>query len=987
MYFIDHSLLQARHSSSRALVGRGSLNQAGVLTETAWKNASEQCAENVVCIVPAGEAWLLSANMTVDALKIEGIFKWDDTVPGIVLTIGWLNVEPGGNLKVGSAIAPIGAVPGVTATIYIKRTAINQHPVHGDRFLNGNGSTIDIHGLPMARTWCLLNRTARAGSTELFLNFDPSAMGWKVGDRIGLATTSMGTSTKHQIVAIREATDEPLVLASAVAGQQEAQLPASNTIDDNMDSLWSSYLAKAEENWIVFNFSVPHDLTRFRFYWQEPRYAPQYLVEVQHPGSEKWTTAANVTNGYDAGEIALSEICVRAVRMVAAYAPLWNRGYNGKAGTEPAWSGLWLKEAQFWGRATNTKLPTVIVLDTPVLADHLGGLRELEGRTFEMAAEVVNLERTVLVTGDHEDFYESLQGYSTAMMDSGLMDVRYARFEFCGRRDFLGMYCLHLHMCKSCPECVIQGNAVVDGQQVGITIHDTHQALIDNNVVWDARAAGIHTEDGNEMNNIISNNVLICSFWTVCAVPWLGKVSGLGAGIFLIGMTNDLLYNRVIGYDQGLYTPGSAFQNGQGAAWGKVCPQNMPFGTFRGNVCHDNPRYGIYLDNQYPRNLKRDINGYVVGGCPQFDENGKDNGVTPPNLIEDHFDWHNTFNGQYSMGDISYVRYISVNNGHSMYWKTSKNFADGVSHHVIDSIFANDPRDSIGQLQVYGPSGPFTFKFTNNSFLGGPVGTAALCAGQHCGLGGAGGPCNVQYLLEGVNWSGLMRSQKRIQFGVNTASFGQVQPIFLAKDDSLGGFRSMVSQHLNGFANVGCTQQDYSWDSGFACDQPIRRLNFWVLVDQGNLKLSGPGYDNVDINYAYPVLGLNAGVMQMEPMHKGYGLPVLAGGSYTVFSDAWRGGVAVEFSDPEVAEYFGVTDHLSLKVVNGTTCNLSSGDPRNFLTPLGLNGQASTMSLEGLLTCFIQGEVLPDMGVGGSSGGGSSGGGAEDHTGVHGMES
>jgi len=356
--------------------------------------------------------------------------------------------------------------------------------------------------------------------------------------------------------------------------------------------------------------------------------------------------------------------------------------------------------------------------------------------------------------------------------------------------------------------------------------------------------------------------------------------------------------------------------------------------------------------------------------------------VTPPNFIEDHFDWHNTFNGQYSMGDISYVRYISVNNGHSMYWKTSKNFADGVSHHVIDSIFANDPKDSIGQLQVYGPSGPFTFKFTNNSFLGGPVGTAALCAGQHCGLGGAGGPCNVQYLLEGVNWSGLMRSQKRIQFGVNTASFGQVQPIFLAKDNSLGGFRSMVSQYLNGFAKVGCTQQDSSWDSGYACYQPIRRLNFWVFADQGNLTLSGPGYDNVDINYAYPVLGLNAGVMQMEPMHKGYGLPVLAGGSYTISSQGWRGGVAVEFSDPEVAEYFGVTDHLSLKVVNGTTCNLSSGDPRNFLNPLGLNGQASTMSLEGRLKCFIQGEVLPDLGVGGSSGGGSSGGGAGDHTGV-----
>jgi len=127
-----------------------------------------------------------------------------------------------------------------------------------------------------------------------------------------------------------------------------------------------------------------------------------------------------VTNGYDAGEVALSEKSVRAVRMVAAYVPLWNRGFKGKAGSEPAWSGLWLKEAQFWGRATNTKLPTVIVLDTPVLADHLGGLRELEGRRFEMAAEVVNLERTVLVTGDHEDFYESLQGYMVLLWRLGL---------------------------------------------------------------------------------------------------------------------------------------------------------------------------------------------------------------------------------------------------------------------------------------------------------------------------------------------------------------------------------------------------------------------------------------------------------------------------------------------------------------------------------------------------------------------------------------
>lgn len=35
--------------------------------------------------------------------------------------------------------------------------------------------------------------------------------------------------------------------------------------------------------------------------------------------------------------------------------------------------------------------------------EHWGGYREIEQRRFELAAEVVNLERSVLITGDHEE--------------------------------------------------------------------------------------------------------------------------------------------------------------------------------------------------------------------------------------------------------------------------------------------------------------------------------------------------------------------------------------------------------------------------------------------------------------------------------------------------------------------------------------------------------------------------------------------------------
>ena len=43
------------------------------------------------------------------------------------------------------------------------------------------------------------------------------------------------------------------------------------------------------------------------------------------------------------------------------------------------------------------------------------------------------------------------------------------------------------------------------------------------------------------------------------------------------------------------------------------------------------------------------------------------------------------------MGDVSFLRFVSVNNAHDLYWKQSKNFADGVSHHIKDSLFLTDP--------------------------------------------------------------------------------------------------------------------------------------------------------------------------------------------------------------------------------------------------------------------------------------------------------
>merc|ERR1719336_1041110 len=105
---------------------------------------------------------------------------------------------------------------------------------------------------------------------------------------------------------------------------------------------------------------------------------------------------------------------------------------------------------------------------------------------------------------------------------------------------------------------------------------------------------------------------------------------------------------------------------------------------------------------------------------------------------------------------------------------------------------------------------------------------------------------------------------------------------------------------------------------------------------------------------------MNAGLMKFEPMHEGYGLPVVAGANYTLVG-SWHGDVVVEFSDREAAEFFSIgQDDLALDVTNGTSCKLTSKDPRSYLSPLGTKGQARGVQLEEVLNCMIEGKIIQE---------------------------
>ena len=50
----------------------------------------------------------------------------------------------------------------------------------------------------------------------------------------------------------------------------------------------------------------------------------------------------------------------------------------------------------------------------------------------------------------------------------------------------------------------------------------------------------------------------------------------------------------------------------------------------------------------------------------------------------------------------------------SLYWKETKNFGDGVSYHVQDSVFLNDPNDGVfGILHSFLPGRQCAFRLSS----------------------------------------------------------------------------------------------------------------------------------------------------------------------------------------------------------------------------------------------------------------------------------
>ncbi len=245
---------------------------------------------------------------------------------------------------------------------------------------------------------------------------------------------------------------------------------------------------------------------------------------------------------------------------------------------------------------------------------------ESDWNAATMSAEVVNLTRNIVITGDDFTIVNSVNGspeavkgeqtsalgcrsatfrsrctygLHTIQMYGGTMKIQNTRVEKCGQRGVAGKYCFHFHKVNNCPDgdCMLKNNVAEFGTQRGIIVHGTHNAIVENNILYNVRGANVYIEDGNEMHNKFLYNIAICPFpfdhpqYGGCTIPGtenrIADTSDNQSAFYARAATNDMVGNRAVNSFNGMFLQALGMGRGTDND-GKVCESDARIGRFEG---------------------------------------------------------------------------------------------------------------------------------------------------------------------------------------------------------------------------------------------------------------------------------------------------------------------------------------------------------------------------------------------------------------------
>ena len=213
-----------------------------------------------------------------------------------------------------------------------------------------------------------------------------------------------------------------------------------------------------------------------------------------------------------------------------------------------------------------------ITLTTPLKFAHKGA-RDADGKP-EFLPHIGNLTRNVVIRSENP---AGTRGHMIFMARADV-DLRYVEVREMGRTRLgvldntefaaqgnlqklgtnqIGRYAIHFHhdfgptqTPTNGYQFTLVGNVVDSAPKWGVTVHNSHFGLIQDNVVYNTHGAGIVTEDGTETGNLFDHNFALRSGGSGDFAPRSGysgpgpDPGGEGAGFWFRG-SNNFIRNNV----------------------------------------------------------------------------------------------------------------------------------------------------------------------------------------------------------------------------------------------------------------------------------------------------------------------------------------------------------------------------------------------------------------------------------------------------------
>jgi hypothetical protein len=141
---------------------------------------------------------------------------------------------------------------------------------------------------------------------------------------------------------------------------------------------------------------------------------------------------------------------------------------------------------------------TKVTFEKPLAMSHLG-----DG---DYRAEIANLSRNVVVESADPNGIRGHTMYHRGSAGS----LAYTEFRHLGKKDTLGRYALHFHLCRDTMRgSTVIGNSIHGSHNRWLTIHGTDYLVARDNVGYQSIGHGFFLEDGTEVYNVLDRNLAV----------------------------------------------------------------------------------------------------------------------------------------------------------------------------------------------------------------------------------------------------------------------------------------------------------------------------------------------------------------------------------------------------------------------------------------------------------------------------------------------